>query len=347
MSSRLTRAAARVVFLAAGALALAAGVAVATDGGEPAQSSAINACVNATNGLVRIVADAGQCHTHELPIAWNIQGRQGDQGVPGSEGPAGPQGAAGPAGPPGAAGAQGPIGPAGAQGPAGVQGPPGLTGAQGPKGDPGLLASFDALAGLACSAGGSAGTIALDWDSSRRAILTCSASGGGGGGGGGGSASLEVNELTTGSSGSAADEFVEVANVGSAPASVGGYKLVYRSAAGTSDIVLATIPDGTTIPAGGFYLFGGSAYSGPPPADQSFGTGLASTGGGVGLRDASGALVDSVGYGTATNALVEGSAAAAPPAGSSAARIPDGKDTNVNAADFTVTATPTPKAGNK
>jgi hypothetical protein len=82
-------------------------------------------------------------------------------------------------------------------------------------------------------------------------------------------------------------------------------------------------------------------------ADQSFSTSLAGTGGGVGVRDGSGALVDSVGYGTATNALVEGTAVAAPPAGSAAARIPDGTDTNNNAADFTVTATPTPKASNK
>jgi hypothetical protein len=156
-----------------------------------------------------------------------------------------------------------------------------------------------------------------------------------------------VNEVVTGTSTSAADEFVEIFNAGSSPLSIGGWKLVYRSAAGTSDVSLATIPDGTTIAPGAFYLFGGSAYSGTVAADQSFSTSLAGTGGGVGVRDGSGALVDSVGYGTATNALVEGTAVAAPPAGSAAARIPDGTDTNNNAADFTVTATPTPKASNK
>ena len=70
--------------------------------------------------------------------------------------------------------------------------------------------------------------------------------------------------------------------------------------------MLATIPDGTTLAAGSFYLFGGSGYSGSPAADQSFSAGLASTAGGVGIRDADGTLVDSVGYGaTAANGFVE------------------------------------------
>ena len=102
---------------------------------------------------------------------------------------------------------------------------------------------------------------------------------------------------------------------------------------------------------GGFYLLGGSAYAGTAAADQSFSTGLAGTGGGVGIRDTSGALVDSVGWGTATNALVEGTPASAPPAtaapGSSIARIPDGHDTSANAADFAVTSTATPKGANR
>jgi hypothetical protein len=65
---------------------------------------------------------------------------------------------------------------------------------------------------------------------------------------------------------------------------------------------------------------------------------LASAGGGLGLRDGSGALVDSVAWGTATNAFVEGTVAPAPtiaPApGKSDARRPDGQDTNDNGADF-------------
>ena len=180
-------------------------------------------------------------------------------------------------------------------------------------------------------------------------MLTCVAAGGGGGGGGG-SAAVTVNEFMTGVTGAATNEFVEIVNSGSASADISGWKLVYRSAAGTSDVVLATVPDGTTLAAGAFYLFGGAAYAGGPAADQSYSTSIAATGGGVGIRAGDGTLVDSVGWGTATNALVEGSPTAAPPTsaapGTSAGRSPDGDDTNNNAADFVLDDSPTPKAAN-
>jgi hypothetical protein len=157
--------------------------------------------------------------------------------------------------------------------------------------------------------------------------------------------------VQTGTAGSAADEFVELSNTGTAAVDIGGWKIVYRSAAGTSDTTLATIPTGTTLAAGGFYLLGGSAYAGAATPDQSFSAGLAATGGAVGVRDTSGTLIDGVGWGTAANALVEGAPAAAPPAtaapGSSIVRLPDGHDTNANAADFTVTSTATPRGTNR
>ena len=183
----------------------------------------------------------------------------------------------------------------------------------------------------------------LTYDSNGVASLTCSS-------GGGGTTALRVNELMTGVTGGAANEFVEIVNAGAAPADIGGFRLVYRAGAGTSDVSLATIPDGTTLAAGAFYLFGGNAYGGAVSPNQSFSTGLAAGGGGVALRDASGAIVDSVGYGDAVNAFVEGHPATAPPAtatpGSSAVRLPDGHDTNDNAADFTVSSTPTPGGSN-
>lgn len=236
---------------------------------------------------------------------------------------------------------QGPKGEPGEPGPQGPMGP------QGPQGEPGPgLESFEALSGLRCTLTGESGEISIAYDAEGRAVITCTT----GGGGGGGEAALRVNELSTGTTGAAADEFVEIVNAGEAPAAVGGYKLVYRSASGTSDVVLATIPAGTTIAAGGFYLFGGSAYAGSAAADQSFSFGLAAAGGGVGLRDAEGNLVDSVGYGSATNALVETAPAPAPPTtdppGASVARMPDGRDTNDNSADLSVDSTPTPGSAN-
>lgn len=303
--------------LAAGALAHAAATG--------ASAATINACRHVPTGLLRVVQGQGACHKHEAPLTWNVTGPAG---------PAGPAGAAGPAGP---AGPQGPAGPAGATGPTGPTGPAGS-----------VLDAFDALDGLACTGADGAGAIDLTYDGADRAIFTCVD--GDGGGGGGGEADVSVNELMTGIAGAGANEFIEVVNTGSAAADISGWKLVYRSAAGASDVVLATVPDGTVLAAGGLYLFGGSGYAGGPAADQSFSAGLAATGGGVGVRTLDGTLVDSVGWGTATNALIEGVVATAPPTtdapGSSIARLPDGDDTNDNASDFVVDDSPTPKGSN-
>jgi hypothetical protein len=168
--------------------------------------------------------------------------------------------------------------------------------------------------------------------------------------GGGGSADLRINEFMTGITGSAQNEFVEIYNGGTAPANLSGYRLVYRSSAGTSDIGLGTIASDTLLAPGGFYLFGGRDYAGPPAADQSFTASLAATGGGLALRDENGTIVDSLGYGDATNAFVRGLPAPAPPAtgapGNSAVRLPDGHETGDNSVDFTVSASPSPRSSN-
>jgi hypothetical protein len=352
------------------AVATAVGVAAATAVPHSrSEAGAITACVQ-SNGKPRLVTSSASCKKHERVLTWSVRGPKGDAGPAGPTGPAGsagpkgdtgpggppgPVGATGPAGAPGPAGERGPAGapgPQGAPGPAGPQGATGPAGPQGPKGDPGAgIASFDDLAGLACTAGGHAGKIEIAYDAAGHATLTCAvATGGGGGGGGGGAAAIRINEVQTGTAGSAADEFVELVNVGAAAADVGGWKIVYRSAAGTTDTSLAMIPDGTTIAAGAFYLLGGSAYAGAHATDQSFAPALAATGGGVGVRDSTGAVVDGVGWGTATNALVEGVAAAAPPAtaspGSSIVRKPDGHDTNDNGAEVSVASTATAGATN-
>ena len=349
----------RLLALAAVFTALAgAGALTALATSNTVESAVIQACRAKLTGLLRAVSDPSKCTKRELPISWNVQGPlgptgpAGPQGLKGTDGPSGPpgpagapgaQGPAGPQGPTGAPGAQGPAGPqgpAGAQGPAGPQGVPGPPG---PKGDPGPgLVKFEDLNGLPCTAD-TPGTISISYDAQRHAIITCAASNG--------QAAVQVNEFMTGITGAATNEFVEIVNSGTTAADLSGWKLVYRSATGTSDTVLATIPQGTTLAAGAFYLFGGSGYTGPPAADQSFTAGLAATGGGVGLRDSNGTLIDSVGWGSSTaNGLVEGTPAPAPPAtvapGSSDVRKPDGHDTNDNSVDFTVVTPPTPRATN-
>jgi hypothetical protein len=197
---------------------------------------------------------------------------------------------------------------------------------------------------VGCHLSGAPGTATLTYDAGGVATLKCVPSGGGS------SAEIRVNEFMTGSTGAASNEFVELFNAGSSAADVGGFKVAYRSAAGTSDISLATIPAGTTIPAGGFYLLAGSGYLGAHTPDQTFATSLAATGGGMAVRDTGGVILDSVGYGDSTNAFVEAHATTAPPAtaapGSSSDRLPDGHDTNDNAADFSVSSTPSPGAAN-
>ena len=326
------------LLLAALPLVSVAGVALAVQPGSRRPNNAvINSCVKKKDGRVRIVAPNASCRRNELPLAWNVQGPAGPAGAvgtAGATGPAGPGGAPGPAGAKGDAGARGPTGAAGPAGPAGPQGHPGAG-----------LSSLESLNGLACHAGAQAGTVALTYDEDGVATIACSSSGGGGG-----TASLRVNELMSGSTGAAPNEFVEIVNTGTAAADIGGYKLAYRSAAGTSDVTLATVPTGTSLAAGNFYLFGGSGYAGTRVPDQSFSAAIAATGGGVALRDATGGIVDSVGYGDAVNVFVEAHAANAPPTtaapGSSIVRIPDGHDTNDNAADFSVSAGPSPGGGN-
>ncbi|HKD33252.1 MAG TPA: lamin tail domain-containing protein [Gaiellaceae bacterium] len=318
----------RLLLLLVAPLVLGAGAAVAAQGTAHKRSSGVIwACAQKQTGRLRAVSGPGRCRRGEQALRWNVQGPAGS---PGATGPAGATGASGSAGPQGAGG---PPGVDGAGGPTGPTGPPG------PAGPP--LGSIDQLNGTPCHGG--TGTLAVSYAADGTATISCAT-------GGGGSATVKINEFMTGTTGSAADEFVEIVNVGSSAADLSGSKLVYRSASGTSDVNLATIPSGTTIAAGGFYLFGGSAYAGSPPADQSFSTGLASTGGGLALRDASGTIVDSLGYGNAVNAFVRGAPAPAPPAeappGNSDVRLPDGHDTGNNAADFSVSTTPTPKGSN-
>jgi predicted extracellular nuclease len=157
---------------------------------------------------------------------------------------------------------------------------------------------------------------------------------------------IVVNELKTGGTAAgASDEFVELYNPCDVDVDLTGWSLVYRSATGTTDVTIVNLA--RTIASGGFLLVAGPTYSNGGTPDQTYGTGrLAQAGGGVGLRDPTMALVDSVGYGTATNMFVEGAAAAAPANDQSLARIPSGVDSNHNDLDFMVATTPTPRATN-
>jgi hypothetical protein len=119
-----------------------------------ADAQQIFACVNATSGAVRIVAQGVACRTPESLVTWNVvgpQGPPGPAGPAGALGPPGPQGPAGPAGPQGSAGQQGPAGPQGMSGGRGPYGP------AGPKGEPGQASALRHVEGagdaIACNEG--------------------------------------------------------------------------------------------------------------------------------------------------------------------------------------------------
>jgi Lamin Tail Domain len=206
-----------------------------------------------------------------------------------------------------------------------------------PGGAVSAFSSIDDLNGLACSSGVDSGTIVVTTAANGDVTFKCSFTSRG--------PVLRINEVMTASPISAASEFVEIVNVGGARAELGGFRMVYRAAAGTTEETLAAFPAGATLEPGARYVLGGTTFWGP--SNQTYNSGLASGGGGVGLRALSGQLLDSLGYGSgATNAFVEGAPAAAPAPGTSISRLPDGQDSNYNAADFSSTSPPTPGAVN-
>jgi len=152
--------------------------------------------------------------------------------------------------------------------------------------------------------------------------------------------------------GSAADEFVELHNVGTSDFNLNGHRLVYRSAAGTSDVAVINWTADTIIPPGGYYLIAHSTgYDGTVTPNITYSTGstgtFAGASGGLALRNGdlnTGTIVDSVGYGTATNAFVETAVTTVPAANDSKARKSSGcTDTDNNANDFELVSPSAPR----
>jgi hypothetical protein len=187
---------------------------------------------------------------------------------------------------------------------------------------------------------------AADDDLARPRDLALGGTGGDGGGSGCAAAQhVVVNEVKTGSAASGNDELIELYNPCATAVDLTGFTLVYRAAAGVTDVVVASLTK--TIDGNGYLLIVGPNYSNGSTPDQTYAMGrMAQPGGGVGLRDGALALIDSVGYGTATNAFIEGAKTAAPPNGQSIARTPNGTDSNHNDLDFAIATTPTPRAAN-
>ncbi len=158
---------------------------------------------------------------------------------------------------------------------------------------------------------------------------------------------LVISEIQTGGA-SASDEFVEIANQGPATVDLAGLEVVYATSSGSTVTRKASWTAATALEPGRRILIGNAAGVHGPAADVTYTGGFAATGGAVALRVVGGAPIDAVGWGDAMNGFVEGAAAVAPPAGSSLERAPggvlgNGTDTNDDAADWFVQATPSPQ----
>jgi len=174
--------------------------------------------------------------------------------------------------------------------------------------------------------------------------------------------SLVISELATGRL-SGSDEFVELYNRTAVPLDIGGVTMGYRSSAGASYLVRATVPAGTMLPAYSYYLIGSVGYTGTPTPDlpMAWTSGFASAAGHVNLARGT-ETIDLIGWGVAAIAP-EGTAApgfstdtsrsyerkadaassiASMTSGADIARG-NGHDTNDNGADLIVRATRDPQ----
>lgn len=159
------------------------------------------------------------------------------------------------------------------------------------------------------------------------------------------SPNLVISQFQPGGAANANDEFVEIHNTSSSPVDLNGYRLVYRSQNGQSDVLVpfAVWTTSTLVPAGGYYLIASNSYDGSATPDITYNNGtcscaMAAAQGGLAIRNGAndtGAVIDSVGWGTITNGFNEGTTTTAPGNDNGKARKQSGcQDTDSNANDF-------------
>ncbi|MEP7213874.1 MAG: DNA/RNA non-specific endonuclease [Acidobacteriota bacterium] len=144
--------------------------------------------------------------------------------------------------------------------------------------------------------------------------------------------------------GTADDEFVELHNIGSSPVDLNGYRVVYRSSAGTNDVGPFAVWTTTTIvEPGQYYLIASSTYDGAVTPNITYSPSvclcsMSATAGGLAIRQGdqnTGVVIDAVGWGAATNIFFEGTRTTAPPINTSQNRALNGcQDTDNNVNDF-------------
>lgn len=176
------------------------------------------------------------------------------------------------------------------------------------------------------------------------------------------SATLVVNEVMAGDGHAATHEYVEIRNISNEDLHVDLYELRYQSTSsltglpGSSVTTFHTFPVGTIIPAGGYYLVVSDLYAAHDAhkdvrhnAVYSAPLGLLGLHGGVGIFDAAGNRVDSVGWGMSTpeHPMVETTAISTFMSNGTVIERVEGangmsQDTDDNSMDFEVALEPSP-----
>ena len=299
-----------ILLVAAVAATLAAGAALAQDGGDP---NIIHACKHPSGGWLRQVAAATQCRRREQAVSWNIAGAKGEKGDPGPAGPAGPKGD------------------------------------KGDKGDPGtVVTGLARLNGVPCvAADDAAGEIEVTVGASGDVALKCVAAAdqpppppppppae---------QAKLVINEVDYDQVGTDGNGFVEIKNVGAAEADLANVDLVAVNGGDSAEYAREALTG--TLAAGGHLAVAIELQNGAPDglallagatlldALSYEGAITAATTGGQTYN-----LVE----GTVLPATVEDSNTVA----GSLIRNPDGRDTNDAASDWAFTTTVTRGAAN-
>ncbi|MDO8211727.1 lamin tail domain-containing protein [Conexibacter sp. CPCC 206217] len=155
-----------------------------------------------------------------------------------------------------------------------------------------------------------------------------------------------ISELRVGGPQGGNDEFVELYNSSPAAVAIGGWKLQGCASGSGAASDRVAVPSGTSLPAGGRYLFANTAangYSGSVRPDATYATGFSNSGqSGARLVTGSGTIVDQIGF--AGSPCAEGSgfdlASIGTTSGNSGHRTGTGEstDTDDNAADFRIGA---------
>ena len=158
---------------------------------------------------------------------------------------------------------------------------------------------------------------------------------------------LIINELQiTGGTGKTENDFVEIYNPTNASVNLKGYRLVKRTKTGTSDTSIKSWTSDTIVASKDYYLWANSkdGFADTIKADSATSQSI-SNDNGIAIRkgaDDTGEIIDSVGWGNCQNIFVEKTAFPDnPPANKSIGRK-DFKDSDDNAADFSLKDSPSP-----